>query len=106
MAVNAQTARAMTREQHNYRFVILGVVWTSYLIVYLSRLSVGPLAPFLSIVVGPPAFGYLVDATGSYRASWVLMAGCAGVSVVTVSLVHEPRAGRSRQSVVPHGEGN
>lgn len=107
MAVNAQTARTMTREQHNYRFVILGVVWTSYLIVYLSRLSVGPLAPVnLGIVVGPPAFGYLVDATGSYRASWVLMAGCAGVSVVTVSLVHEPRAGRSRQSVAAHGEGN
>ena len=31
----------------------------------------------LGIVVGPPAFGYLVDATGSYRASWVLMAACA-----------------------------
>ena len=60
----------------------------------------------LGIVVGPPAFGYLVDATGSYRASWVFMAACAGVSVVTVSFVHEPRAGRSRQGVAAYGEGN
>lgn len=30
-----------------YRWVILGVLWISYIVVFLNRLSVGPLAPFL-----------------------------------------------------------
>ncbi|MDD4860101.1 MAG: MFS transporter [Dehalococcoidales bacterium] len=31
---------------YRYRWVILGVLWTAYLVVFLNRLSVGPLAPF------------------------------------------------------------
>ncbi|HZL07433.1 MAG TPA: hypothetical protein VFE45_18795, partial [Coriobacteriia bacterium] len=30
-----------------YRFVALAVVWSAYLVVFLSRLCVGPLSPFL-----------------------------------------------------------
>ena len=30
-----------------YRFAALGVVWSAYLVVFLSRLCVGPLSPFL-----------------------------------------------------------
>jgi MFS transporter, ACS family, hexuronate transporter len=77
MAVNAQTARALTREQHGYRFVILGVVWTSYLIVYLSRLSVGPLAPFLkdSFNLSNAEVGSLMSATAITYAPSMIFAG-------------------------------
>jgi hypothetical protein len=51
------------------------------------------------------ASGYLVDATGSYRASWILMAACAGAAVLTVSLVREPRTVRATQCVAVSGGG-
>jgi sugar phosphate permease len=44
----------------------------------------------VGIVVGPPAFGLLVDRTGSYRLSWVLMAAAAGMAVVCWSLLRAP----------------
>jgi len=31
---------------YSYRWVILGVLWITYIVVFLSRLSVGPLGPF------------------------------------------------------------
>jgi len=46
----------------------------------------------VGIVVGPPAFGLLVDRTGSYRASWVLLAASAGIAVVCWSLLRAPAA--------------
>ena len=30
-----------------YRWVILGVGWLAYLVAFLQRLSIGPLAPFI-----------------------------------------------------------
>ena len=77
MAMNAQTARALTREQHGYRFVILCVVWTSYLIVYLSRLSVGPLAPFLkdAFNLSNAEVGSLMSATAITYAPSMIFAG-------------------------------
>ncbi|MFC2045252.1 MFS transporter [Chloroflexota bacterium] len=30
-----------------YRWVIMGVIWSAYIIVYVHRLSIGPLSPFL-----------------------------------------------------------
>jgi len=30
-----------------YRWVIMGVIWTAYIVVFIHRLSIGPLAPFL-----------------------------------------------------------
>ena len=35
-----------------YRWVILGVLWISYIVVFLNRLSIGPLAPFLKDDLG------------------------------------------------------
>lgn len=77
MAVNAQTARALSREHHGYRFVILGAVWTSCLIVYLSRLSVGPLAPFLkdSFHLSNAEVGSLMSATAITYAPSMIVAG-------------------------------
>ncbi|MFC1965347.1 MFS transporter [Chloroflexota bacterium] len=40
MAQNPETA-------NNYRWVVLGVLWITYIVVFLNRLSIGPLAPFL-----------------------------------------------------------
>jgi len=34
------------QEADRYRWVILGVLWITYIVVFLNRLSVGPLAPF------------------------------------------------------------
>ena len=31
---------------YSYRWVILGILWITYIVVFLSRLSVGPLGPF------------------------------------------------------------
>jgi sugar phosphate permease len=44
----------------------------------------------VGIMVGPLLFGYLVDRTGAYRPSWVLMAVVAAVAMVGWSLVREP----------------
>ncbi|MFH0769537.1 MAG: hypothetical protein V1932_08265 [Chloroflexota bacterium] len=30
-----------------YRWVILGVCWLAYIVAFMQRLSIGPLAPFL-----------------------------------------------------------
>ncbi|HSL94488.1 MAG TPA: MFS transporter, partial [Thermoleophilia bacterium] len=46
----------------------------------------------VGIVVGPPVFGLLVDRTGSYRPSWVLMTAAAGMAVVCWSLLRAPAA--------------
>jgi len=35
-----------------YRWVILGVLWITYIVVFLHRLSVGPLAPFFKDDLG------------------------------------------------------
>jgi sugar phosphate permease len=99
MEVGAARPAQMTIQR--YRFVILGVVWTAYLIVYLARLTVGPLAPFLksafsldnaeiggltsasALAYGPTLIvaGWLADRFGARR---FLVAGTfvAGVCVV------------------------
>jgi len=37
---------------YSYRWVILGVLWITYIVVFMNRLSVGPLAPFLKEDLG------------------------------------------------------
>ncbi len=38
----------MTRvSSSNYRWVILGICWLAYIVAFMQRLSIGPLAPFL-----------------------------------------------------------
>ena len=57
---------------HRYRWVIMGVLWATYIVVFMHRLSVGPLAPVLkedlnltSTQVGSlmsaAAFGYMLS---------------------------------------------
>ncbi|MFA4966405.1 MAG: MFS transporter, partial [Thermoleophilia bacterium] len=60
-----------------YRFVALGVVWCAYLVVFLSRLCVGPLAPFLkeSFTLSNAQIGGLTSATAVSYAPTLIMAG-------------------------------
>jgi len=60
-----------------YRFVALGVVWSAYLIVFLSRLCVGPLAPFLktSFHLDNAQIGGLISATAVAYAPTLVFAG-------------------------------
>jgi sugar phosphate permease len=61
--------RAETLVYPSYRWIILGVLWVTYVVVFVSRLSVGPLAPFvrgdlginnaqIGLVMSAAAFGY------------------------------------------------
>jgi len=89
-----------------YRWVILGVLWVAYIVVYLNRMSVGPLGPFLKhdlgitsaqigMVMSAAMFGYVftqlpsgwvVDRIG---ARWPIAAGevIAGLSMITLFFV-------------------
>lgn len=60
-----------------YRFVVLGVVWCAYLVVFLSRLCVGPLSPFLkdSFHLSHAQIGWLTSATAVAYAPTLLLAG-------------------------------
>ena len=60
-----------------YRFVALGVVWCAYLIVFLSRLCVGPLAPFLksAFFLDNAQIGGLTSATAVAYAPTLVFAG-------------------------------
>ena len=88
-----------------YRWVILAVLWITYVVVFLSRLSVGPLAPFfrdelaigstqVGLVMSAAALGYtltqipvgwLVDRIG---ARWPIAVGelIAGACMIGVSM--------------------
>jgi sugar phosphate permease len=60
-----------------YRFVMLGVVWCAYLVVFLSRLCVGPLAPFLkdAFDLSNAQIGGLTSATAVAYAPTLIFAG-------------------------------
>ena len=60
-----------------FRFVALGVVWSAYLVVFLSRLCVGPLAPFLkqAFDLSNAQIGGLTIATAVTYAPTLLLAG-------------------------------
>ena len=45
----------------------------------------------VGVVFGPPAFGAIVDATGSYGLAWLAMAVSAALAIVCVLFVREPR---------------
>jgi hypothetical protein len=49
----------------------------------------------VGIIFGPPLFGLAVDATGSYKPSWLMMAGCAALAMAFVALWREPQAAQA-----------
>jgi sugar phosphate permease len=60
-----------------YRFVALSVVWCAYLVVFLSRLCVGPLSPFLkdSFHLSNAQIGGLTSATAVAYMPTLVLAG-------------------------------
>ncbi len=60
-----------------YRWIILAVLWMSWLTVFLARLSIGPLAPFLkeSLNLSNTQIGALVTATGITYIPTLIFAG-------------------------------
>ncbi len=45
----------------------------------------------VGIVIGPPAFGAIVDATGEYDLAWLAMAVSAALAIICIAFVREPR---------------
>ena len=76
-AVASRAASSGPAPLPQYRFVALGVVWSAYLIVFLSRLCVGPLAPFLkdSFDLSNAQIGGLTSATAVAYAPTLVFAG-------------------------------
>jgi sugar phosphate permease len=77
VAAAAGAAGAAPPRLPRYRFVALGVVWSAYLVVFLSRLCVGPLAPFLkdAFDLSNAQIGGLTSATAVAYAPTLIFAG-------------------------------
>lgn len=45
----------------------------------------------VGVVFGPPAFGIIVDASGSYRLAWLALAVSSALAIACVAFVREPR---------------
>ena len=73
----SQVAAAAPLPAARYRFVALGVVWCAYLVVFLSRLCVGPLSPFLkdSFDLSNAQIGGLTSATAVAYMPTLVLAG-------------------------------
>ena len=95
-----------TETTDRYRWVILGLLWITYLVVFLHRLSIGPLAPFLKesfgvtstqvgLLMSAASLGYMVSMfpTGwvvdRIGARWPIIIGVfiAGTCMLTVFFV-------------------
>jgi ACS family hexuronate transporter-like MFS transporter len=83
------------RAPHGYRWVILGVLWITYIVVFLNRLSVGPLAPFfkedlgiastqVGLVMSAAGFGYMLSI---FPIGWVVDRIGARWPIVTGELI-------------------
>lgn len=88
---------------YRYRWVILGVLWITYIVVFLNRLSVGPLAPFfkedlgitsaqVGLIMSAASFGYMITllpmgwVVDRIGARWPMVIGelIAGVAMITL----------------------
>ena len=86
---------AKTKEMtFRYRWVILGICWLAYIVVFMHRLSVGPLGPFLKEDLGltstqvasfmsAAAFGYMCTIPiAGWLADWVGVRWMLGTGAV------------------------
>ena len=88
---------------YRYRWVILGVLWITYIVVFLNRLSVGPLAPFfkedlgitsaqVGLIMSAASFGYMITllpmgwVVDRIGARWPMVIGelIAGISMIAL----------------------
>ena len=47
---------------------------------------------YMGIILGPPAFGHIVDTTGSYSLAWLIFCVVSAFATGIFSLVHPPRS--------------
>jgi len=69
-----------TREvAHRYRWVIMAVLWSAYIVVFIHRLSIGPLAPFLKeeMELTSTQIGLLMTAAAAGYMTSIIPAGWA-----------------------------
>jgi ACS family D-galactonate transporter-like MFS transporter len=90
-----------------YRWVILGVLWITYIVVFLHRLSVGPLAPFfkddlgitstqVGLVMSAASVGYMISlfpigwVVDRIGARWPIVAGELIAGACMIALFFSP----------------
>jgi len=72
-------------------------------------MTVGTTVMSLGSVFGPPLFGYLADATGAFKLSWVALAGASCLSLLFMATVREgeplfgQRVGEAQHSAAQQG---
>ncbi len=86
-----------------YRWVMLSVMWVTYMVVFMNRLSVGPLAPFLKeelhinsaeigLIITASIIGYIITMIPAgllvdrFGAKWLIVIGefIAGIAVMGI----------------------
>ncbi|MFC1932875.1 MFS transporter [Chloroflexota bacterium] len=82
-------------------FGFTGIGWAGLHLTLVGELAgkelagtvTGMVAAFSVIgnIVGPPAFGHLVDITGSYQMSWQLLAFVAAIAAISLIFVREEK---------------
>jgi sugar phosphate permease len=95
-----------TTSSPGYRWVILGVCWLAYIVAFMQRLSIGPLAPFIKeelnlssaqagLFMSAAAFGYMLTLTPAgwlvdrIGVRWLLLVGemIGGIFVANMFMV-------------------
>jgi MFS family permease len=51
--------------------------------------ALGSTISMVGSILGPPAYGYVVDATGSYQLAWLSLAAVGAVGVMALMFVKE-----------------
>ncbi|MDO8692441.1 MAG: MFS transporter [Dehalococcoidia bacterium] len=77
-----------------------GFGWFSIWMTWLAEISAsgsaatmgyGQTCAYVGVIIGPPLFGYMVDATNSYTPAWAVSSVVAGIGTLLILSVREPR---------------
>jgi ACS family hexuronate transporter-like MFS transporter len=81
-------------------FGLVGIGWNGVQLTLLAELAGKALAgtavglglalSALGVILGPPAFGWAVDAAGGWRAAWFAQAGTMALALLLLAGVREP----------------
>ncbi|MDP2662975.1 MAG: MFS transporter [Dehalococcoidia bacterium] len=77
-----------------------GFGWFSIWMTWLAEISAsgsaaalgyGQTCAYVGVIIGPPLFGYMVDATNSYLPAWTVSSVVVGIGTLLILSVREPR---------------
>lgn len=82
-------------------FGVVGIGWNGVQLTLLAELAgrelagtavgLGLAVSALGVILGPPAFGWLVEGTGgAYERGWLALAGTMGIAMLLLARVREP----------------